>query len=64
VVCCSIIIDDEFVRMRLATDLEPRGDVIVRKIVGYTVSVPESPSFPEKVTLTLETEWKEDRKNV
>jgi hypothetical protein len=50
--------------MRLATDLEPRGDVIVRKIVGYTVSVPESPSFPEKVTLNLETEWKEDRKNV
>ena len=61
---CSIILDDEFVRMRLATDLEPRGDVIVRKIVGYSVSVPESPSFPEKVTLNLETEWKEDRKNV
>lgn len=61
---CSIILDDEFVRMRLATDLEPRGDVIVRKIVGYTISVPESPSFPEKVTLTLETEFKEDRKNV
>jgi hypothetical protein len=50
--------------MRLATDLEPRGDVIVRKIIAYTVSVPETPSFPEKVTLTLQTEWKEDRKNV
>lgn len=61
---CSIILDDEFVRMRLATDLEPRGDVIVRKIISYTVSVPETPSFPEKVTLTLQTEWKEDRKNV
>jgi hypothetical protein len=61
---CSIILDDEFVRMRLATDLEPRGDVIVRKIIAYTVSVPETPSFPEKVTLTLQTEWKEDRKNV
>jgi hypothetical protein len=61
---CSIILDDEFVRMRLASDLEPRADVIVRKIVGYTVSVPESPSFPEKVTLNLDTEWKEDRKNV
>jgi hypothetical protein len=61
---CSIILDDEFVRMRLASDLEPRGDVIVRKITGYTVSVPESPSFPEKVTLNLDTEWKEDRKNV
>ena len=61
---CSIILDDEFVRMRLATDLEPRGDVIVRKIIAYAVGVPESPSFPEKVTLTLQTEWKEDRKNV
>ena len=61
---CSIILDDEFVRMRLATDLEPRGDVIVRKIIGYKVGVPESPSFPEKVTLDLVTEWKEDRKNV
>jgi len=61
---CSIILDDEFVRMRLASDLEPRGDVIVRKIIAYTVSVPETPSFPEKVTLTLQTEWKEDRKNV
>jgi len=61
---CSIILDDEFVRMRLATDLEPRGDVIVRKIIAYTVGVPETPSFPEKVTLTLQTEWKEDRKNV
>jgi len=61
---CSIILDDEFVRMRLATDLEPRGDVIVRKIIAYTVGVPETPSFPEKVTLTLQTEWKEDRKKV
>ena len=50
--------------MRLASDLEPRGDVIVRKIIEYTVGVPESPSFPEKVTLRLQTEWKEDRKNV
>jgi hypothetical protein len=30
---CSIIIDDDFVRMRLASDLEPRGDIIVRKII-------------------------------
>jgi hypothetical protein len=60
---CSIIIDDEFVRMRLANDLEPRGDVIVRKIISYSVSVPETPAFPEKVTLELIDEWKEDRKN-
>ena len=60
---CSIIIDDEFVRLRLGSDLEPRGDIIVRKIVGYKVSVPETPTFPEKVSLELISEWKEDRKN-
>ena len=60
---CSIIIDDEFVRLRLGSDLEPRGDIIVRKIVGYKVSVPDTPTFPEKVSLELISEWKEDRKN-
>ena len=60
---CSIIIDDEFVRLRLGDDLEPRGDVIVRKIVGYKVSVPDIPTFPEKVDLELISEWKEDRRN-
>lgn len=59
---CSIIIDDNFVRERLASDLEPRGDVIVRKIIGYKVSVPDAPSFPEKVDLELISEWKEDRR--
>lgn len=60
---CSIIIDDIFVRARLESDLEPRGTVIVRKIVGIKVSVPDSPTFPEKVDLELISEWKEDRKN-
>ena len=60
---CSIIIDDDFVRMRLGSDLEPRSDVIVRKIVGYKVSVPDSPAFPEKVDLELISEYKEDRRN-
>jgi hypothetical protein len=60
---CSIIIDDDFVRMRLGSDLEPRSDVIVRKIAGYKVSVPDSPAFPEKVDLELISEFKEDRRN-
>jgi hypothetical protein len=60
---CTIIIDDDFVRMRLGSDLEPRSDVIVRKIVGYKVSVPDSPAFPEKVDLELVSEFKEDRRN-
>jgi len=53
---CSIIIDDEFVRMRLASDLEPRDTVIVRKIDGFKVRVPDVPSFPEEVELVLVTE--------
>lgn len=60
---CSIIIDDDFVRLRLGDDLEPRGDIIVRKIVGFKVSVPDVPTFPEKVDLELISEWKEDRRN-
>lgn len=60
---CTIIVDDDFVRMRLGSDLEPRSDVIVRKIVGYKVSVPDSPAFPEKVDLELISEFKEDRRN-
>ena len=58
---CSIIVNDEFVRMRLETDLEPRDTVIVRKIDGYKVSVPDSPSFGEEVELTLVTEPEVDK---
>lgn len=58
---CSIIIDDEFVRQRLANDQEPRDDLIIRKIEGYKVTVPDSPTSPEKVELTLVTDWKVDQ---
>lgn len=60
---CSIIVNDQFVRDRLASDLEPRNDVIVRKILAYEVSVPDSPSFPESVSLTVVPEWDVDTKN-
>jgi len=53
---CSIVVNDEFVRMRLASDLEPRDTVIVRKIDGFKVTVPDVPSFPEEVELVLVTE--------
>ena len=53
---CSIIINDPFIKMRLASNLEVRSDVIVRKIDNYTVTVPDSPSFPEDVSITLITE--------
>jgi len=59
---CSIIIDDEFVRQRLASDQEPRDDVIIRKINSYKVSVPDSPHLPEKVDLELVPDWKVDRR--
>jgi hypothetical protein len=58
---CSIIIDDEFVRQRLASDQEPRDDLIIRKINSYKVSVPDSPTFPETVELELITDWKVDQ---
>jgi hypothetical protein len=59
---CSIIVNDPFVTERLRSDLEPRDSVIVRKITGYTVNVPNSPSFPEQVSLTLIPEWDVDKR--
>lgn len=60
---CSLIIDDDFVRMRLASELEPRDDVLVRKISSYTVKVPPSITFPETVTLNLVAEWEVDKRD-
>jgi hypothetical protein len=59
---CSLVIDDEFVKMRLASDLEPRDTVIVRKIDSISVSIPDTPTFPEKVTLKLIPEWEVDKR--
>jgi hypothetical protein len=58
---CAIVINDEFVRMRLASDLEPRDTVLVRKIDGFKVKVPDSPSFGEEVELVLVTEAEVDK---
>jgi hypothetical protein len=55
---CSIIVNDEFVRLRRASDQEPRDDILIRKIVAYEVNVPDSPHFPEKVKLELINDWK------
>jgi hypothetical protein len=59
---CSIAVNDEFIRMRLASDLEVRDTVIVRKIDGYKVTVPDTPSFGEEVELTLVTEAQVDKR--
>ena len=57
---CSIIINDSFVKTRLDSVLEPRKDVIVRKIDSIKVAVPNNPAFPEKITLSLITDWQVD----
>ena len=59
---CCIIVNDEFIRMRLASDLEVRNTVIVRKIDGYKVNVPDTPTFGEEVELTLVTEAQVDKR--
>jgi hypothetical protein len=57
---CSIIIDDDFIRQRLASGLEPRDNIIVRKIAAYTVQVKDALGVPENVSLTLVPDWEVD----
>jgi len=58
---CSLIVDNDFVRQRLISDLEPRDTVIVRKIDSISVTVPDGTTFPETVSLILVPEWEVDR---
>ena len=58
---CSIIVDDEFIRQRLASDQEPRDDLLIRKIDSFTVTVPDGAPIPEEVQLVLVSDWKVDR---
>lgn len=58
---CSLNINDAFVKSRLASPLELRKNVIVRKIDSITVNVPNNPAFPEQVDLTLVTDWQVDK---
>lgn len=60
---CSLIIQDDFMKMRLASGLEPRDTVIVRKIDAMKVTVPDGTTFPETVDLTLVAEWEVDNTN-
>lgn len=57
---CAVVTDDDFVRMRLQSKLEPRDTAIVRKIQAIEVSVPDGVAFPENVSLTLVAEWEID----
>jgi signal peptidase I len=62
---CSIIVNDDFVRLRLSSYIELNDgtgrEVLLRKIDAYEVSVPDNPSFPEQVTLQLVTEAEVDK---
>jgi hypothetical protein len=60
---CALIVDDEFIRERLRSKLEPRDNIILRKIEVIKVSVPDGTTFPEKVDLTLVPEWKVDSRD-
>jgi hypothetical protein len=57
----SVVSQDPFIQMRLSSDLEPRTTAIVRKIDKIKVTVPNFPSFPEKVSLDLIPEWLVDK---
>jgi hypothetical protein len=59
---CSIIVDDEFVKQRLASDQEPRSDILIRKIDSYSVVIPDGVPIPEEVQLRLVTDWKVDQR--
>jgi hypothetical protein len=58
---CTLLIDDDFIQQRLTNDLEPRGDLMVRKIDSISVSVPDGSTFPEKIGLSLVPEWQADQ---
>jgi hypothetical protein len=54
---CTIIINDPFIALRLASDTEERDDLLLRKINSFSVSINEGSTFPESVTLELVTEF-------
>lgn len=57
---CAIKLNDDFVSLRadsyLEQDYGTDNGVLVRKIISYSVSVPDAPSYPEEVKLELVTE--------
>lgn len=57
---CSVKLNDDFVALRansyLEQDYGTDNGVLVRKIISYSVRVPETPGYPEEVSLELVTE--------
>lgn len=57
---CQVIINDDFIKERLASYLEPRKNLLLRKIESINVKVPNSPAFPEEISINLIPEWQID----
>jgi len=57
---CSVIVDDPFFRQRLSSGLEPRDNIIIRKIYSYDVRVKDALGVPEDVSITLVPDWEVD----
>lgn len=57
---CSVKLNDDFVSLRadsyLEQDYGTDNGVLVRKIIAFDVNVPDSPGYPEEVSLELITE--------
>jgi hypothetical protein len=58
---CSLIVNDDFVKQRLSSELEPRDNVLLRRIDSFSVEVPDSVTFPERIKLQLLPEWQVDK---
>lgn len=57
---CSVILNDDFVELRASSYLEQDygtdNGALIRKIISFDVRVPDTPSYPEEVSLELVTE--------
>lgn len=54
---------DQFMKERLESNQELRDNVLVRKVVSYTVNVPNmAAAFPEMVDIELIEDWQVDRR--
>lgn len=51
---CQLVVDDDFISARLDLNNETE---ITKRIMGYSVTVPDVPQEPETVGLELEDEW-------
>jgi hypothetical protein len=54
---CSVILNDDFVTLRAQSNYEQDffsdSGALIRKILSFSVSVPDTPSYPEEVSIEL-----------